>query len=146
MPVDEDSWQIGRKDIHDSIGLAGNSAPGPDGLPCAVWKASGDLAENVLLDVVVALQTDQAADWLTSMHGHFLPPEGHAFNHGHLICLGKTPSRSDHEHGNVFAASNTRPLSVVNTDNRLIANAARLKWERFLNGWISPQQQGFLWN
>ena len=28
----------------------------------------------------------------------------------------------------------------------MIANAARLRWERLLNAWISPQQQGFLRN
>ena len=38
----------------------------------------------------------------------------------------------------------TRPLSIVNTDNRLIANALRIRIEPLLEKAISQQQQGFL--
>ena len=68
----------------------------------------------------------------------------HSFNHSLLICLGKKPSGSDEIHGNIFTPDATRPLNIVNTDNRIIANAARLRWEDTINEWISPQQQGFL--
>ena len=37
-----------------------------------------------------------------------------------------------------------RPLSVVNTDNRIIAGAARIRWEPILARWVSPSQRGFL--
>ena len=43
-----------------------------------------------------------------------------------------------------YTADHTRPLSIVNTDNRLVANAARMKWEHILNEWVSPSQRGFL--
>jgi hypothetical protein len=33
---------------------------------------------------------------------------------------------------------------VVNTDNRLLANAARLQWEPIFNEWVSEVQRGFL--
>ena len=80
------------------------------------------------------------------MHGDDIRPEGHNFNLGLLICLGKKPHSEHPEFGQIYRPGSTRPLSIVNTDNRLIANAARLRWERLLNPWISPQQQGFLGN
>ena len=80
------------------------------------------------------------------MHGDDTLAEGHSFNLGLLICLGKEPRAQDLDHGAVLRESNTRPLRIVNTDNRILANAARLRWERILNPWISPQQQGFLGN
>ena len=101
---------------------------------------------QLLYDVAVALQSDDASRLLQEMHGDDLPAEGHDFNLGLLICLGKKPHSQDPDHGPVFQAANTCPLSIVNTDNRILANAARLRWERILNPWISPQQQGFLGN
>ena len=124
--------------------LAGCSAPGPDGIPYAAWKLSGNQALQVLLDAAIALQSDEAPFHLETMHGSDTPPEGHTFNLGLLICLGKKAKEQNTIHGDVFEPGNTRPLSIVNTDNRLLANAARLRWERILNRWISPQQQGFL--
>ena len=78
------------------------------------------------------------------MHGNDPRPNGHNFNQGLLICLGKKPHSEHTDYGQIFQPESTRPLSIVNTDNRLIANAARLRWERLLNPWISPHQQGFL--
>jgi hypothetical protein len=46
--------------------------------------------------------------------------------------------------GDYFAADATRPLAIVNTDNRLIASAYRLRWEPILEPWVSIMQQGFL--
>ena len=40
--------------------------------------------------------------------------------------------------------NDTRPLSVSNVDNRLLASAARLAWEPILERWISKTQKGFL--
>ena len=99
---------------------------------------------QVLYDATTALQSDQAVELLESMHGSDHHSEGHSFNLGLLTRLGKKPKAHSPEHGDVFEPGNTRPLSIVNTDSRLIANAARLRWERILNPWVSPQQQGFL--
>ena len=44
-----------------------------------------------------------------------------------------------------YAGQDTRPLALVNTDNRVIASAARGCWEHILAGeYISTHQQGFL--
>ena len=144
FPTSEYDWQIRRKDINKAIKISGHSAPGPDGIPYIAWKLSGDLATQVLYDAATALQTDDANSLLQHMHGNDTLAEGHDFNLGLLICLGKKPHSEHPEYGQVYRAESTRPLSIVNTDNRLIANAARLRWERLLNPWVSPQQQGFL--
>ena len=144
MITDEASWHIGIKEIERPVKLAGSSAPGPDGIPYAAWKLSGNQALQVLLDAATALQSDDAPTLLHNMHGSDIHAEGHTFNLGLLICLGKKPKEHHPAHGEVFEPSNTRPLSIVNTDNRLIANDASLRWERNLNPWVSPQQQGFL--
>ena len=146
LPTDEWRWRLTLKDVAKAVEIASNSSPGPDGIPYAAWKLSGELALQVLYDVAVALQSDDASSLLREMHGDDWPDEGHGFNLGLLICLGKKAHSQDPVHGAVFHAANTRPLSIVNTDNRILANAARLRWERILNPWISPQQQGFLGN
>ena len=43
-----------------------------------------------------------------------------------------------------FLAEETRPLSIGNTANRLLASAYRLRWEPLLAPRISPYQRGFL--
>ena len=42
-----------------------------------------------------------------------------------------------------FGAEDTRPLAIVNTDNRLIANAYRLRLEPIVERVISKKQQRF---
>ena len=146
FPTASRDWQVRRKDIAKAIKTSGQSAPGPDGIPYIAWRKSGDLATQILHDAATALQSDQAITLLQEIHGDDTRPENHEFNLGLLICLGKKPHSTHPEHGEVFRPGSTRPLSIVNTDNRLLANAARLRWERLLNPWISPQQQGFLGN
>ena len=59
-------------------------------------------------------------------------------------CLPKTPSRTDAVQGDMYAPSKTRPLSIVNTGNRIIANAYRLMMEPIIGMWVSDMQRGFL--
>ena len=63
---------------------------------------------------------------------------------GILCCLPKKKTGVDEEAGDYYAADATRPLSIVNTDNRILANAARNRWEPIFNIWVSELQQGFL--
>ena len=68
----------------------------------------------------------------------------HDFNTGLLCCLPKKATGVHEIHGEFYGAGDTRPLAIVNTDNRLIASAMRLAWEPLLNSWISKAQRGFL--
>ena len=51
---------------------------------------------------------------------------------------------TDPEVGDFYSGDNTRPLALVNVDNRLVASAARMAWEPQLAKYISRKQQGFL--
>ena len=68
----------------------------------------------------------------------------HEFNLAILCCLPKKPTGTDPEVGQYFTAEATRPLAIVNTDNRLIASAFRIRWEPALEPWVSHMQRGFL--
>ena len=46
--------------------------------------------------------------------------------------------------GDFYTGETTRPLALVNTDNRILASAARITWEPILANFISLEQQGFL--
>ena len=72
------------------------------------------------------------------------PFGGSYFNGGLLCCLPKASAGEDEAEGTFYEPSGTRPLTIVNTDNRIIASAYRLRWEPILEPWVSPQQQGFL--
>ena len=53
--------------------------------------------------------------------------------HFYAACL-KSPCEISPEFGEVYAGEDTRPLALVNTDNRIIASAARKCWEHILGG------------
>ena len=59
-------------------------------------------------------------------------------------CLPKKASGYDDDGRAYFEPGATRPLSVVNTDNRLIASAYKKVIEPLANEWVSSMQQGFL--
>ena len=44
----------------------------------------------------------------------------------------------------VFTTCSTRPLSIVNSDNRNLANVFRLKITPLLEAWVSDAQPGFI--
>ena len=68
----------------------------------------------------------------------------HGFNLDLLYCLPKKASAVHENMGEYYTPSDTRPLSIVNTDNRIIASAMRLTWEPIFNNWVSKVQRGFL--
>ena len=68
----------------------------------------------------------------------------HFYNESALVCLPRKATRTMEDGTSVFTSENTRPLSLVNCDNRIVASAARLRWEAHLSKWILPRQQGFL--
>ena len=63
----------------------------------------------------------------------------------YLRVCRKKPTFTHPGLGDVYAGEDTRPLSLVNADNRIIASAARIRWEHTLGTkYISRMQQGFL--
>ena len=49
---DRAKWITQRKDIVKALARAGNSSPGPDGIPFNAWRSLRDLGVSILLDVL----------------------------------------------------------------------------------------------
>jgi hypothetical protein len=71
------------------------------------------------------------------------PPQD--FNHSTLVLLPEKPPIKCNS-SLYYAAKDTRPLSIVNTDNRIVANALRDRLARFAGSICNPSQRGFLPN
>ena len=107
--------------VQSAISSSGDTTAGPDGISCAAWRATPDLAGPVLQGVLHALCAGQP------------PPKG--FDNGLLFLLPKQRTG---------LAADTRPPSVTNTDNRILdAAVARAVLPAALNV-IDPAQKGFL--
>ena len=118
--------------------------PGPDGIPALAFKKLGDTAVGIFYEVAKALGSEDHVASLREAYYDRCPEGTHGFNSSLLCCLPKKPHGTDPESGEYYRGEDTRPLALVNTDNRIIANAARLTWEPYLNMFISQAQQGFL--
>ena len=108
-----------------------NTAPGPDGIPYAAYKKCLDLCLPIFVD---------AWGWLWEGSGA-IPQD---FNHATMACLPPKASGTDPALEDFYAPENTRPLSIVNTDNRIIAAAMKRGLEKSADDWVSQAQQGFI--
>ena len=106
-----------------------------------MWKQLGRPAVQMIWEVAQELQQPEAEATLAAAYRD----EHHCgFNEGLLVFIPKKPSATD-EYGELcFQASDARPICIVDTANRLIANAARLRWESLLASWLAKEQRGFL--
>ena len=138
------AWNIPRKAIKTALYSSKNSMPGPDGIPVAAFKALGEVAVDVLHGVTNSLQSAGHKDLLVEAYRDRCTEDRHDFNLSLLCCLPKKPCGADPEQGEFYRGEDTRPLALVNTDNRIIASAARIAWEPLLSKYISTAQQGFL--
>jgi len=108
--------------IQEEIAKPRCSAPGPDGIPFSVYRSLADIAGPILYDVANRLSEDESG----------APPD---FNSALLYLLPK---------GQTYTPEDTRPISITNTDNRLIAAAIARKLGTVLNESLHPAQQGFI--
>ena len=116
MPVLPSLEQV-EKAIADST----NSCGGPDGIPFAAWRVIKQHAAPVLHLVLKALCEG------------ILPPDG--FNNGLLFLIPKKGT---------LLPSDTRPISVTNADNRILAKAVVSAITPALLATLHPSQKGFI--
>ena len=107
--------------LEETIVGSNNSAAGPDGIPFAAWRSVARHAAPVLFKVLSALA------------GGELPPDG--YNDGLLFLLPKKGT---------LLPDDTRPISVTNSDNRIIAKAVVRSVSDFLFRTLLPNQKGFI--
>ena len=96
-------------------------------------KALGNFGAPVHFDVARLLESGNASEAMLRASAGECCGSGHGYNLGTLVRLPKAPTGEDPELGAFYQASDTRPLSIVNTDNRLIANAFKIRLEPLLN-------------
>jgi hypothetical protein len=134
VEVSEDAWRVRRKDITRALDNSADTRPGPDGIPYRAWRALGPLSIATLWSAARRLEQP-----LNPKN-----PDHQAFNGSILCCLPKVGS-SVHEDGReIHKASETRPLTITDCSNRLIANAYRYRWEGLIAPIIDASQRGFL--
>ena len=131
---DSMQWRLRRRDVKRAVNLSGSSSPGPDGLPYLAWRQLGTYGVDVLWGALKELESEQGTEHLETA---YVDEPACQFNLGLLACIPKVT-------GQVVAPDETRPISMVDTSNRLLASAARLRWERILGAWVAPSQKGFL--
>eukprot|EP00973_Karenia_brevis_P059168 8237653-Karenia_brevis.AAC.1 len=61
-----------------------------------------------------------------------------------MVFLPKEPSGTDRYGCPMLMPEDTRPLSIGNADNRMIANAVRHRIEPIFAQWVAPEQRGFI--
>jgi len=128
--------QLQRWHFQRALDLSNDSSPGPDGIPYGAWRALGDDAIDLLFEAALEM-----VDPDFSVH---MREEYSDFNDSVLLFLTKKATGELEDGTAVYEAGNVRPLNVTNTDNRLIASAARLAIEPVLATLVSPDQRGFI--
>jgi hypothetical protein len=108
-------------DITLAILSTGNTSPGPDGIHFVCYRSLVDIVSPILLEVFDLLAAGK------------LPPD--SYNDGLLFLLEKAPT---------LLAEDTRPLSVTNTDNRIIARIASLTVMEASSKVLDLCQKGFI--
>lgn len=131
--------------LRRALRAAGNTAPGPDGIPYAFWRGVGDLGLGVLEDALRELMLEGSDVALARSYGSSDSRFGVCdFNASLLVLLPKKPAGVDPVAGDYHAPEDTRPLMLVDTSNRLLASALRYAVEPGIARMIGPGQRGFL--
>ena len=119
------------KDVEKVFKNLRESAAGPDGISSMIYAALGKLAPGIFLRIVTEM-LDGTATF------------DDAFNQAFLCCIPKTADEVDNSGTPVFSASSTRPISIVDAANRIIAAILAVALERCVGTRISEMQKGFL--
>ena len=101
--------------------MSKNSAPGPDGIPFSAYRTLAIFATPILHSALLALSS-----------GHPPPP---GFNHATLHVFPKDES---------LLATRVRPISVPNTDNRLISATIKTSIMPHVDRFVLPNQTGYI--
>ena len=109
------------KTLTSTIKKTKNSAPGPDGIPFSFYRELIDITAPILLSVLIEMSTGTS------------PPS--EFNYGGLCVFPKDGSST---------VDRTRPITLNNTSNRIVAAALADCIMPALDAIIDPRQRGFI--
>jgi hypothetical protein len=119
------------KDVQQVLDALPSSACGPDGIPFAAYAVKNPAIAQIIHEVALAM-----------LEGCEGPPE--VFNQAFLLCLPKATAGTTDDGEDYVLASGTRPLSIVDSINRILASIFRVLLERHTTKWISSMQRGFI--
>ena len=111
------------KKVVEKIKRNKTSTPGPDGLPFAAWKCVADFVGPFFFEVIKELMKGDA-------------PMPSWFNAANLFLLPKKV--------NSVLPKDTRPISITNTGNRIIASIFKDSCDGPLSHWFLGCQKGFV--
>jgi hypothetical protein len=118
-------------DARNALRHSPNTGVGPDGISYSVWRGLGEFTIQLIMAIIVYLMCASAE----------VPPW---FNLAFMNFIPKDPSGHTAYGVPYYSPDCTRPLSLADTINKLIANTVRIALERFASSRISPFQRGFL--
>jgi hypothetical protein len=108
-----------------------NTGVGPDGISYGVWRGLGDFTVQLIMAIITYFMcvSSEVPPWFNLAFMNFIPkdPSGHT-------AFGMP----------YYSPDCTRPLSLADTINKLVANTVRIALERFASSRISFFQRGFL--
>ena len=122
-----------REDVERILRHLPSSACGPDGIPFEAYSNIGPVIIDILLAVTKCMLQEDT-------------PVPDDFNWAILVCIGESSNESTAAGDPIYTAENTRPISIVDASNRLIASIFRIVLERCVAHKISQMQRGFLPN
>jgi hypothetical protein len=115
--------------VLETIARSKDSSTGPDGIPYLIYRLLSDILAPLILHLVLHIASGKSAN--------------KAFNHSLLFFFPKdTPLDQDPLHGP--KVDRLRPISVSNTDNRIIANVLRASITPCLAELLEKTQRAFV--
>ena len=117
--------------MEQAIREAVPSASGPDGIPFDVYKEMGPTATDLFLEVANSMldQTDEPDD---------------DFNLAYMVCISKGAEGFTGERAAYCSPGGTRPISIVDASNRLLASIFKATLEKNVGHLVHRAQKGFV--
>ena len=129
-PFPEAEWKLSYEDFVAMLSRTSDSGCGPDAVPYSAWRLAGAQVQRTLYAWYCA--------WLD---GNQL---GDDANHALLALIPKQADPADAAHGLHRHPKNLRPLSLSNTDVKLLAMALNAVASPLIPAWARPEQHGFI--
>ena len=129
--ADLDDLQPTDYDIDNVFSNLRDSASGPDGISTGIYMHLEGLAKPIFKQLVRDL-----------IDGTAVPTDD--FNLVFLCCIPKDSKEKDSTGASIHSAATTRPLSIVDAANRIVAAILCASLERCVGQRISSMQRGFV--
>lgn len=129
-PFPEVDWTLSPEAFAEILKRTSDSGCGPDGVPYSAWKYASPEVQKVLYEWYLA--------WIGGYH---LADDA---NHALLALIPKQSEPEDAARGLYRHPKNLRPLSLSNTDVKILALALNSVVAPRLPSWARAEQKGFI--